>query len=188
MAHFGPHCDLRPIPAPPLKLRSDLNVKFSAHAGIIAKFCDSGKQHFAHDGGQSPRMATKTLNQVLGANLAAQMAKKGVSALALSRKAGVAPNTIGNYLRAGEPGAEKSVSPGSGKEKSAKLTEVEMLAGALGIEPVALLTDPDAAAEKARQIAQAVAQAMGVTDRDATKDEGTVPHFGLPEKRTGTGG
>ncbi len=54
----------------------------------------------------------------------------------LAKKSGVAEGTIRNYLA-----PEKRQPSASGKEPSAKLTEVEMLAEALGVEFCDLTTD-----------------------------------------------
>ena len=56
----------------------------------------------------------KTANQCLAANLKRHMDEKGLSCLALSKLAGVAANTIGNYLDT-EPELTNT-----GKERSAK--------------------------------------------------------------------
>lgn len=78
----------------------------------------------------------KSLNQVLGEVLTAEMKRRQLSANALGARAGLAPNTIGNYMRGSQEVGVK------GKERSAKLAEVERLAQALGVSPLLLLTDP----------------------------------------------
>jgi transcriptional regulator with XRE-family HTH domain len=80
-------------------------------------------------------MPKKTANQILAENLARYMGAAKLSALALSKQAGVAANTIGNYLDT-EPAVTST-----GKERSAKLAEVERLARALGVSVVDLLTE-----------------------------------------------
>jgi transcriptional regulator with XRE-family HTH domain len=160
MADLRPFSDLRPIAPALLQRIADFDVKVFAHAPIIAKFCETGKQHIASAPCDSLDMGAKTLNQVLGTNLKAILDARGLSNLALSKMAGVSANTIGNYIKAGEDGADREISPSSGKERSAKLTEVEMIAAALDVDPLSLLTDPQVAAAKARQVAAAVAKAM----------------------------
>lgn len=86
-------------------------------------------------------MARKSLNQVLGETLTRVMAHRGLSAAALGKQAGVAPNTIGNYMRGGGP--EKVTTGDQGKERSADLSKVEKIADALGLNPLELLTDPE---------------------------------------------
>lgn len=79
-------------------------------------------------------MGKTTLNQLLAENLANLMAIKKVSANQLGAQAGLSPRTLANYLK-------KDHNPTStGKERSAKLTEVEQLATALGVHPIELLS------------------------------------------------
>ncbi len=104
-------------------------------------------------------MAGKTMNQVLGENLRALMTERGLSANALGPKAGLSPNTVGNYLKAADRDPETM--PTTGKERSAKLAEVEMLAAALGVSPLALLTDRAELERQAAAISALVMKAMG---------------------------
>ena len=67
----------------------------------------------------------------------------GWSALRLGTKAGIAPNTIGNYL------APEGEFTSKGKQRSAKLTEVERLATALGVSVLDLLSFDEAAPARA---------------------------------------
>jgi transcriptional regulator with XRE-family HTH domain len=104
----------------------------------------------------------KTLNQILAANLRAQMEKKGLSANALGKLAGLSPRTIANYLRGDDPEAPASK---SGKKRSAKLEEVEMLAAGLEVPAQALLVDADTV----QQVVQrAAADLMTEINRGAT--------------------
>jgi len=80
-------------------------------------------------------MAKKSANQILAENLAHFMKARGYSALALGKRAGIAANTVGNYLDTTPQVTAK------GKERSAKLAEVERLASALGVALVDLLTE-----------------------------------------------
>lgn len=87
---------------------------------------------------QTREMSASPLNQALANNLAYHMERKGLKQMALARKCGVAQTTISNYLN---PDRRK---PGKdGKPGSAKLTEVEMLASALDVEPWELLRPMD---------------------------------------------
>lgn len=82
------------------------------------------------------------------------MREQGFSNLALSKKAGIAPNTIGNYL---------DTSPqvtSTGKERSAKLAEVERLAGALGVTLIDLLTEGAELSRMARTLTPQVEQML----------------------------
>jgi transcriptional regulator with XRE-family HTH domain len=80
-------------------------------------------------------MAERKINHVLAENLRRLMEAGGWSALRLGNKAEIAPNTIGNYLK---PDGEFT---STGKQRSAKLTEVERLAEALGVSVQDLLRD-----------------------------------------------
>jgi hypothetical protein len=86
-------------------------------------------------------MPPKSLNRLLADNLSAEMARRHLSDKGLGEKASVAPNTIANYCRELPPTS-------TGKERSAKLLEVERIAQALGMHPLALLSEPGASAER----------------------------------------
>jgi hypothetical protein len=79
-------------------------------------------------------MPYSSLNQSLARSLAALMRGKWNNT-SLGERAGVAPNTIRNYLLAATP----DFTPSKGAEKSATLTNVQKLADALGVHPLALL-------------------------------------------------
>lgn len=141
-----------PVAASLLESVPDFGVEWLVHEPMFAKFCAPVKQPIASHGPQSLAMARKSLNQVLAENLRSLMGDHGLSAAELGRRAKVAPNTIGNYLRLDEP-----QHTARGKERSAKLTEVEAIAAVLGIHPMALLTDPAEQQARAHQIAQLLA-------------------------------
>lgn len=100
-------------------------------------------------------MPSKTLNQILAENLQTLMDAQGLSQNALGAKAGVSPRTVANYLAP----ADAHTQPSSGKERSAKLAEVQMLAAALGVHPVVLLVDKDVRASVALDLLAQVAAA-----------------------------
>ena len=83
---------------------------------------------------QTHFMPASPLNLVLAVNLASLMERKGLKQMALAKKCGVAQTTISNYLN-----PERRKLGKDGKPGSAKLTEVEMLATALNVEPWELL-------------------------------------------------
>lgn len=88
------------------------------------------KQHFASKEMQTSFMNVSPLNQALAENLAYHMGEQGLTQMALAKKCGVGQTTISLYLA---PARRK---PGKdAKAGSAKLTEVEMLAEALEVEP-----------------------------------------------------
>lgn len=124
----------------------------------ISKLCADRKQHFEHRAGQSIEMPRKSLNAVLGANLNALMGSRNLSNRELGAKAGVAPNTVANYRKAADESPDRAP---SGKERSAKLVEVERIADALGIPPLALLTDREDLSRQADSIRNAAAAVIG---------------------------
>lgn len=105
-----------------------------SHEQIIAKLCYEYKQHFAWTCAETWRMSKKPINDVLAENLAAFMNEKELTQAKLGKLAGIGQTTVSLYLNPGrrQPGK-------SGKEPSAKLSEVEALANALGVEVWELL-------------------------------------------------
>lgn len=85
------------------------------------------------------QMIKKSLNRLLAENLSREMLARGISANELGRMVGVSPRTIGNYLA-----LDPAITPHTGKERSAKLFEVEAVARKLGIPALSLLTDHNA--------------------------------------------
>lgn len=79
-------------------------------------------------------MANPPINVVLAQNLAHFMREKKLTQMALSGKTGLSQSSISNYLSPGKRAAGKS-----GKAPSAKLSEVELIAEAIGIESWELL-------------------------------------------------
>jgi len=79
-------------------------------------------------------MQPSPLNQALAVNLAHYMHAKKLTQTALAKRCGVAQTTISLYLSPERRNPGKDGRPGS-----AKLTEVEMLAGALGVAPWELI-------------------------------------------------
>ncbi|MBB6578452.1 transcriptional regulator with XRE-family HTH domain [Comamonas odontotermitis] len=83
-------------------------------------------------------MKTSPLNQALADNLAYHMEKRGLTQMALAKKCGIGQTTISLYLNPERRKQGKDAKPGS-----AKLTEVEMLANALDVEPWELVRPLD---------------------------------------------
>lgn len=82
-------------------------------------------------------MAKKTANQILAERLDHFMKLRGLNNSKLGKRAGIAANTVGNYL-------DKTPQvTTTGKERSAKLAEIEKLAEALEVSIIDLLTEPD---------------------------------------------
>lgn len=81
-------------------------------------------------------MAERNINRVLADNLERQMDRRKWDKNKLSAASGIAPRTIGYYLR-----PEHQQVGSKGKEPSAKLSEVQLLAQALEIETWQLLRD-----------------------------------------------
>lgn len=113
-------------------------------------------------------MPRKSLNRVLGEVLRQVLAERGMSDAQLGRRAGLSPRTIANYKKAAD---EKLVSSDSGKERSAKLSELEMIADALGVSPLYLLTDPQDSARRAQELATLIVQGAPVAAAEPTEAE-----------------
>ena len=151
MTHASSLRDQLPIATPGLKRRPDFGVEVLVHGASLSKFCDVGKQHFASHLPQSSEVERKTLNQVLAEALSALMADKWNQS-SLGKASGVAPNTIANYLK-----GSASDFTSKGKEKSATLANVELLAKALGVSPVMLLMSNAERAELAMEALRSIA-------------------------------
>lgn len=130
---------------------------------------------------QTALMYTSPLNQALADNLAHLMEKKGLKQMALAKKCGVGQTTISLYLN---PDRRK---PGKdGKAGSAKLTEVEMLANALEVEPWELLRPMSGTQRDVYERIEAAYKALqptapaGAVDRAAPLD----PSYAVPVKKT----
>lgn len=162
-------CDLLPVAAPHVERCADLVIKVDLHPPIIAKFCALDKQPIAGSPSQSSAMEKKTLNQVLAENLAELMQNRQLSDKQLGLKASVSPRTIANYRNG--PGTQPTH---SGNERSAKLAELERIAEALGIDPVALLTDKAAQAKRVADLADA-ARAILSAPVSAGYEAGATP-------------
>lgn len=114
-------------------------------------------------------MTHKSLNRVLAEVLDRLMRERGLDNSALGRRAGVAANTVANYRRTDAP-----TFTSRGKERSAKLAEVERIADALGVHPLFLLTDPAEQAERAAAIARAITMAPSTTAEGAPRKRATL--------------
>lgn len=100
---------------------------------ILAKLCYDSKQHFARLAFDTGWMA-ESINQVFAENLDHYMKKHALTQAALAKASSVAQRSISNYLRPKDRHSGKT-----GKEPSAKLTELEMVAAALGVPSWKLL-------------------------------------------------
>ena len=97
-------------------------------------------------------MAEQSINQVFAKNLEAIMNRKELSQMALATKSGVSQKTVSNYLNPGQrPAGAK------GKQASAKLTEIALIAAALEVPPWRLLRPLD---EKQSVVYDAVESAI----------------------------
>ncbi len=79
-------------------------------------------------------MPEMPINLALASNLAYYMKRRGFTQKRLAEKCGVAQTTISLYLH-----PERRKEGKDGKQGSAKLTEVQMLADALGVQPWQML-------------------------------------------------
>lgn len=121
----------------------------------IAKLCYSVKQHIATTLLNTDLMTAKPINEVLAENLLHFMKKRELTQSALAAKCGIGQTTISLYLA---PTRRKIGA--RGKPPSAKLSEVEMLAGALGVEIWELLRHLTPAQRAAYEQIEKAYQAM----------------------------
>lgn len=136
VADAGMLGDVLPVALSPDEQGADLKIEWRFHAPRLAKICSTGKQLFTDEHAQTRGMG-KSINIVLAENLEHFMRKRNIdSQQALAEKSGVAQRTISNYLNPDRRQVSKS-----GKEPSAKLTEVEQIARALDVEVWDLLRD-----------------------------------------------
>lgn len=124
------------MPLTPAQLEepTDFNIYVRIHCAILAILCYSHKQHFAIAYRHACFMQRTPINQALAENLDHYMKKKGWVQKTLAAKCGVAQTTISLYLH-----PERRKLGKDGKPGSAKLTEVEMLADVLEVDPWALI-------------------------------------------------
>lgn len=74
-----------------------------------------------------------TINEILAVQLRYYMDKKAMNQPALAKASGVSQSSISNYLNP-KNRIQASAQSSKAKEPSAKLSEIAMLAGALGVE------------------------------------------------------
>lgn len=115
--------------------RAFSSMSIASMQGIVAKSCDVRKQHFASQNSHDGAMEKRPINHVLADALNFFMSDYW-SNLSLARASGVAESTIRNYRT-----PDKRDQGKSGKPSSAKLTEVELIAVAMGLEVADLLKD-----------------------------------------------
>ena len=118
---------------------------------------------------QTYQMTVSPLNQVLADNLAYQMQRQDLTQMALAKRCGVAQTTISLYLNPGRRKEGKDGKPGS-----AKLTEVEMLAQALGIQPWELMRPMDVRQREVYEKIEAAYRALNPQTPAPQKDAETV--------------
>jgi len=158
-------------------------------------FCSDSKQPFATAPQQSagmPEKHDKSVNEVLADNLRYWMQEAGLTTQGLlAAKSGVAQRTISNYLN---PQIRQEST--TGKEPSAKLTELGKIADALGVG-VWDLVRPMSPKERAfyRQVESAYSALVndpipGKGDKADPKPRATpvVQHIGPPSKRSASTG
>jgi len=114
-------------------------------------------------------MAKKTANQILAERLEHFMKLRDMNNSKLGKKAGIAANTVGNYL-------DKTPHvTATGKERSAKLAEIERLAEALEVSIVDLITEPDPSKPEPRVLSPRVEQMLeDLSDLPVPKQSGII--------------
>lgn len=158
----------RPCAAPLVKSLDKAVFKIMrVHGSILAKLCYNGKQHFARPSDNTSGMTKRNINDVLASNLAHYMDEKGLTQSALSKTSGVAQTTISLYLDPTRRQTSKS-----GKQPSAKLSEVELLAQALNTEVWELLRPFSPQQRKAyKLLEQAYRQMSGAIEDHEDKSD-----------------
>ena len=106
-------------------------VEWFVHSPILVKHSSNVKEHFTSYLRHPCCMSetTSSINQILAANLAHWMGQAKLTQAALADRAGVSQKTISNYLN-----PEQRTEGSTGKQPSAKLTELDRVAKALGIQ------------------------------------------------------
>lgn len=117
-------------------------------------------------------MADDSIVHVVARAIDWHMKRLKLTESALGEKAGVSPRTVGNFLR-----PEKREISASGKVPSGKLTELEMIAKALGVSFVDLVQDqtPEAREQQAR-VQLAMQLLAGVAHPPGSQSGGAITH------------
>lgn len=119
--------------------------------------------------------APSELNMNLARNLRALMKERELTQMQLAEKCGVSQTAISLYL---DPGRRKPSA--TGKKPSATLAQVEMLAGAFGVEAWVLLRPMNEAKlrayakleEVAHQLAGSATEERATTEKEGTHGKG----------------
>ena len=146
----------------------------------IATFCYVSKQHFASKKLHTAPMRTPTLNDILAENLAQKMADKGHTQASLAKLSGVGQTTISLYLNPSRRQPSKS-----GKVPSAKFSEVESLADALGVPAWSLLIPETAYAGKQHPEGEPQSRRTSQTDNLADQLDKLLPEPSLDDDAKG---
>ena len=101
-------------------------------------------------------MSSSAVNETVARALQRHLDARGMPRKVLAAKAGVSPNTVKNFL---EPG--KRQEGASGKAPSGKLTELGMIADALGLSVVDLLIDSPGPGDSFGRLLSAPAVELG---------------------------
>lgn len=116
------------------------------------------------------------INQVLADNLSRLMRERELTQMALAAKAGMGQTTVSLYLS-----PERRAAGKSGKEPSAKLSEVQRLADALGVELWRLLQPQPNAAQPAGLSGALLQELAQAPKSEVQRLENMLrAHFGLP--------
>lgn len=138
MTNIGLDSNRSPVTSPFFQEGAHFDIEgFLRHVAILGKFSSKSKEHFTKGLGHPPDMTEgNSINRVLARNLAYWMGEAKLTQAALAEKAGVNQKTISNYLN-----PDQRVEGSKGKEPSAKLTELNNIALALGISLWQLLRE-----------------------------------------------
>lgn len=161
------------LPLPPAAFQSDadlFSVNRFAHAIILVKHSLESKEHFTNGLRHAQPMEEKSINAVVAENLRYWMGERKLKQASLAEKAHVSQKTISNVLN-----PEQRAKGTSGKEPSAKLTELGRIANVLHVE-VWQLTRPISESERAMYEAiEAAYKQLRASAGSATPTQGTAP-------------
>lgn len=175
MADLGPVGYVLPITPAGLQDALDLLVQGFVHSPILVKDSWQVKEQITRRLRHPRDMPEKSINEVVAENLAYWMGQAGMSQTALAEKAGVSQKTISNYLNPGQ-----RTEGSTGKQPSAKLTELDRIARALSVQVWQLTREMS---ERERKLYEAIEKAyndLRESSASATKDESQVREMAEP--------
>jgi transcriptional regulator with XRE-family HTH domain len=129
MADLGLVGDGLPIALPNRQNGLDFDVEGFFHRSIVVKHSLNVKHPFTKAFADPLAMQEKSINEVVAENLSYWMNQAKMTQAVLGEKAGVSQKTISNYLK-----PEQRSGGSTGKQPSAKLTELDRVSKALHVQ------------------------------------------------------